>query len=56
MKPTLGGVELTPEALEQIKAQIEGFDTIEDGSAEMRELIASEWPELLSKLPPYNKR
>jgi hypothetical protein len=54
-KPMLDGRELSQSELKLIKAQIEGFDTIEVVSDEMRELIASQWPHLLSKLTPEKK-
>lgn len=51
-KPKLYGYELTPQELERIKAEIELFDSIEHVTDEMRELIATQWPHLLAKLPP----
>jgi hypothetical protein len=50
-KPTLGGRVLSAQELAEIRKQIESFGSIEVISDEMRELIASEWPELLAKLP-----
>ena len=52
VKSTLHGRELSDAALEAIRAQVEDFDTIEVIDDEIRELIASQWPHLLAKLPP----
>jgi hypothetical protein len=46
----LYGRELSPEELEAIRAQIEGFNRVAVDE-EMRKLIA-EWPHLLAKLKP----
>ena len=53
-KPTLYGRELSDAELEAIRAEIESFDTIDGIDDEMRELIASQWPHLLVKLPRSN--
>ena len=51
-KPMLGGSELSPQELARIKSELEFFDQVEHVSDEMRELIGTQWPDLLSKLPP----
>ena len=51
----LGDVELTEDQLRQIRAHLDGFDSIEAVTDEMRALIESEWPELLAKLPPRER-
>ena len=48
----IGGRELSLEELEQIKQQLESLDSIDVVSDERRELVASQWPHLLLKLPP----
>jgi hypothetical protein len=52
MRPTLDGHELSDEQLAQIRKQVEGFDTIDALTDEMRELIEMQWPDLAWKLPP----
>ena len=54
-KPMFQGRELSPAELEQIRQQIESFDSIAVISDEMRDLIASQWPHLLAKLTPPKK-
>jgi hypothetical protein len=51
-KPMLYGRELSADELETIRRHVESFDVIDGVTDEMRELIAREWPELLSKLRP----
>jgi hypothetical protein len=46
------GRPLEPEELEQIRQQIEMFDTIEAIDHEMRGIIERNWPHLVAKLPP----
>ena len=46
------GRPLEPEELEQIRRQIESFDTIEAIDPEMRGIVERNWPHLVSKLPP----
>ena len=42
-----------PEELEMIRKQIEqGFDNIAEVDAEIRGIVARNWPHLVSKLPP----
>jgi hypothetical protein len=49
----LHGRPLTPEELEMFRQQIEGgFDNITEVDAEIRGVVARNWPHLLSKLPP----
>jgi hypothetical protein len=51
-KAMLGGSELSPRELERIKSELEFFDQVEHVSEEMRELIETQWPDLVCKLPP----
>ena len=44
-KPTLYGRELSDAELEAIRAQVESFDSIERIYDDMRELIATQWPQ-----------
>jgi hypothetical protein len=46
------GRPLGPEELEQIRMQIEHFDTIEAIDPEMRAIVERSWPHLVAKLPP----
>jgi hypothetical protein len=46
------GRPIEPEELEQIRMQIEHFDTIEAIDAEMRAIVVRNWPHLVAKLPP----
>ena len=46
------GRPLEPEDLEQIRQQIEQFDTIEAIDPEMRGIVERNWPHLIPKLPP----
>ena len=46
------GRPLEPEELEQIRLQIESFDTIEAIDPEMRAIVERNWPHLIPKLPP----
>lgn len=46
------GWPLEPEELEAIRLQIEGFDTIEAISPEVRAIVERNWSHLLAKLPP----
>ncbi len=49
----LHGRLLSAEELEMIRQQIEeGFDNITEVDAEIRGIVARNWPHLLSKLPP----
>ncbi|WP_315782320.1 hypothetical protein [Bradyrhizobium sp. SZCCHNPS1003] len=48
----LHGRVLDPEELEEIRQQIEEFDTIEMVDPEIRCIVERNWPHLLSKLPP----
>jgi hypothetical protein len=48
----LHGRPLSPEELEMIHQQIEGFDEIGAVDDEIRGIVARNWPHLLSKLPP----
>jgi len=49
----LHGRPLSAEELEMIRQQIEeGFDNIAEVDAEIRGIVARNWPHLLSKLPP----
>jgi hypothetical protein len=50
-RPIFRGRELSPDELERIRAQVDEFDTIEAIDDEMRDLIASQWPDLAGKLP-----
>ncbi|MFL4970231.1 MAG: hypothetical protein ACJ8EN_03250 [Xanthobacteraceae bacterium] len=47
----LEGRPLSPEDLDIIRREIEGFD-IEAISDELRAIVARNWPHLLAKLPP----
>lgn len=48
----LHGRPLSAEELEMIRRQIEeGFDNITEVDAEMRGIVARNWPHLLCKLP-----
>ena len=49
----LCGHDVTPQQLEAIRAEIEGFDWIEVAAADMRELLARKWPHLLPRLRPH---
>ena len=51
-KPSLNGRELSDDELERIRGEIERFDTICVIDDEVRKLVASQWPNLLAKLPP----
>jgi len=42
----------TPELLAMLREQIEGMDSIEAISEDMRALIEAHLPDLVSKLPP----
>ena len=46
------GRPLEPEELEQIRLQIESFDTIEAIDHELRGIVERNWPHLITKLPP----
>jgi hypothetical protein len=48
----LRGRPLEPEVLQLIRVALEHLDTIETDDAEVRALVARNWPHLLSKLPP----
>ena len=48
----LHGRPLEPEELEEIRQQLEDFDTIEAIDPEVRGIVARNWPHLLTKLPP----
>jgi hypothetical protein len=49
----LHGRPLSPEELEMLRRQIEeGFDNIDAVDDEIRDIVARNWPHLLSKLPP----
>lgn len=44
---------VTPQdELDQIRAQLDAFDTIEEIRPEMRVLITRLWPDMVAKLPP----
>jgi hypothetical protein len=49
-KPMLDGRELSEFELAQIRRQIEGVETIDVVSDEMRALIEQQWPHLLTKI------
>jgi hypothetical protein len=52
----LHGRPLSAEELEMIRQQIEeGFDNITKVDAEIRGIVARNWPHLLSKLPPEDE-
>jgi hypothetical protein len=52
----LHGRQLSPEELDMIRQQIEeGFDNIAEVDAEIRGIVARNWPHLLSKLPPEDE-
>ncbi|MCK1407665.1 hypothetical protein [Bradyrhizobium sp. 76] len=46
------GHVLEPHQLEELRVQLEAFDTIEEVDAEMRGIIQRNWPHLVAKLPP----
>jgi hypothetical protein len=48
----LNGRPLSPEELEQLRIEIEAFDSIDHITDDVRELVQRNWPQLLSKLPP----
>jgi len=49
----LHGRPLSADELEMIRQQIEeGFDNIAEVDAEIRGIVARNWPHLLEKLPP----
>jgi hypothetical protein len=51
-----GGL-LTERDLQDIRAQLEGFDSISAITPEMRDVIETEWPDLAAKLlPPKDVR
>jgi hypothetical protein len=50
--PMLAGRVLSTAELQQIRQQLEEFDSIQAVDDDMRALIESEWPDLVSKLPP----
>jgi hypothetical protein len=54
-RPMFRGRELSDDQLAAIKAHVESFETIDAIDDDVRELIASQWPELLSKLVPAKK-
>jgi hypothetical protein len=47
----LHGRPLSPDHLEQLRREIEGFDTIDVIDPEIRGIVERNWPELLAKLP-----
>jgi hypothetical protein len=52
----LHGRPLSAEDLEMMRQQIEeGFDNITEVDAEIRGIVARNWPHLLSKLPPEDE-
>lgn len=52
----LHGRPLSGEELEMIRQQIEeGFDNITEVDAEIRSIVARNWPHLLSRLPPEDE-
>jgi hypothetical protein len=48
----LNGRPLSPEELEQLRIEIESFDSIEKIDDEVRGIVQRNWPHLLAKLPP----
>ena len=48
----LHGRSLSPEDLEMIRQQIEAFDHIGAVDGEILAIVARNWPDLVSKLPP----
>jgi hypothetical protein len=48
----LQGRPLSPAELEQLRFEIEAFDSIEHITDEVRGIVQRNWPHLLSKLPP----
>ena len=48
----LGNQVMTPKDLENLHKHLLELEVIDAISDEMRELIESEWPELVHKLPP----
>jgi hypothetical protein len=55
-RTTFRGRKLSDAELREIRKQVEGFDSIDVIDDEMRELIESQWPDLLHKLPPRRDR
>ncbi len=51
-KPKLYGRELSADELETIRCHNESFDMNDQVTDELRALVASEWPDLLTKLGP----
>ena len=45
------GRALEPEELEEIRSQIESFDTVKAIDPEIRGIVERNWPHLLHKLP-----
>ena len=48
----VAGRLMTPAEINQLRRHIAGFDHIDSISDDMREIIESEFPELVHKLPP----
>lgn len=49
---TLHGHPLTADELDELRKQIEGFDSIEAIDPGIRAIVERNWPELVPKLPP----
>ncbi|WP_315729842.1 hypothetical protein [Bradyrhizobium sp. SZCCHNRI2010] len=49
----LHGRVLDPEELDEIRQQIEDFDSIEAIDPEVRAIVERNWPHLVAKLPPH---
>lgn len=47
---------LTPEQLEQLVRIVEGGDTVQAVSDDLREIVEKHWPELVPKLPPRTQQ
>lgn len=48
----LAGRILSPEDLEEIRAQLETMGSIDAISADLRAIVLRNWPHLVAKLPP----
>lgn len=51
----LHGHPLTQEQLDDLRKQIEGFDSISVIDPEIRAIVERNWPDLMPKLPPANE-
>ena len=52
LPPNIFGRRLSDAELEEIRTMLEGMDSIDAASPEIRELIETRWPDLAAKLAP----